>query len=170
MKYETERKLLHFIGASLTAILVSIPVFGAGLVVGSCSQRKDETDMEENNETEPAQTKLSDVIVGDVGPDDIKTFDVGEHVLSVRVEYNAKKNDELMGYVVNNIPEGYEVFQITPVVGYGGYKYLSATTGYDIWYKNTEPVEAYATYNDDYEQYGYFTFGEVVENEKTLTK
>ena len=111
------------------------------------------------------QDDLVKELQGDVAENSTKTFEAGEHYLLVRVpEYDSYQNDEIPGYAINNIPDGYVVYSISPFsekLGYG-----SATGGHDIWFVNDEPVEVTATYNDYYKTYGYYTFGEVV-NEKT---
>ena len=146
-------------------------VLGGVVALGSCSKKDKETIPEDEIVT---RNELQDVINGKVYSDSIKTFDVGEHIISVRVSYNHfnsngyDNNAILAGYAVNNMPEGYEVFQITPYARHVGE--ASETGGYDIWFRNTEPVEAHATYNDVFNQYGYYTFGEVVEKEKVLEK
>ncbi len=152
------------------ASLTTIAVLSGGFGLTGCSNNK-QGHQEARTVT---NTELSDIIVGNVEPDSIKTFDVGEHIISVRVSYNHynsnghENNNILAGYAVNNMPEGYEVFQITPYARYVGYG--SETGGYDIWFRNTEPVEVHATYNDVFNQYGYYTFGEVTEKEKVLEK
>lgn len=146
-------------------------VLGGAVALGSCSKKDKETIPEDDIVT---KTELSDIIVGNVEPGSVKTFDVGEHIISVRVSYNHfnsngyENNNLLTGYAVNNIPEGYEVFQITPYERYVGEG--SETGGYDIWFRNTEPVEVHVTYNEVFNQYGYYTFGEVIEEEKVLEK
>ena len=111
------------------------------------------------------QDDLVKELQGDVAANSTKTFEPGEHYLLVRVpEKNSIDNDEIPGYAINNIPDGYVVYSISPFnekLGYG-----SATGGHDIWFVNDETVEVTATYNDYYKTYGYYTFGEVV-NEKT---
>ena len=157
--YREKRKKenLEMIG---TAIVGTILIGGGALV--ACS-----------NKDIPAEdivtkTSLRNEINDDIVSNETKIFAKGEHVLSVRVRYDRHNNDELAGYAVNNTPEGYEVFQVTPYivkVGYG-----SETDGYDIWFKNTEPVEVEASYNTTLKQYGYYTFGKVIEDEKVLEK
>ncbi len=120
-------------------------------------------------ETTIEETKLIDVINGDIEVGTPKTFEPGEHYISVRMPqtWNPFENGSITGLAVNNIPEGYDIYQINPYtekVGYG-----SATGGYDIWFVNTETVEVTATYNEYYDTNGYYTFGTVVE-EKVLTK
>lgn len=111
------------------------------------------------------QDDLVKELQGDVAENSTKTFEPGEHYLLVRVpEKSSIDNDEIPGYAINNIPDGYVVYSISPFnekLGYG-----SATGGHDIWFVNDETVEVTATYNDYYKTYGYYTFGEVV-NEKT---
>ena len=111
------------------------------------------------------QDDLVKELQGDVAANSTKTFEPGEHYLLVRVpEKSSIDNDEIPGYAINNIPDGYVVYSISPFnekLGYG-----SATGGHDIWFVNDETVEVTATYNDYYKTYGYYTFGEVV-NEKT---
>lgn len=111
------------------------------------------------------QDDLVKELQGDVAANSTKTFEPGEHYLLVRVpEQSSIDNDEIPGYAINNIPDGYVVYSISPFnekLGYG-----SATGGHDIWFVNDETVEVTATYNNYYKSYGYYTFGEVV-NEKT---
>ena len=150
-----------------------IMAFTTGMIcMVACDKKTAENQTPETVETEQAsnvETKQAsnlDIIVGNVEPGSVKTFDVGEHVISVRI-YDKKKYSSCT-YAINNTPEGYEVFDVDPVTGTSGYS--SVTAGYDIWFKNTEPVEVEASYNDVYENYGYYTFGKVIEKEKVLEK
>ena len=155
------REELHRLIAVVSTLGI---VLGGVVALGSCSKKDKETTPEDDIVT---RTELSDIIVGNVEPDSIKVFDEGEHYISVRISANIFKNaNSIEGYAINNIPEGYEIYEIIPYNT--AYDYGSKTGGYDIWFKNTEPVEVHATYNEGYEQYGYFTFGEVVEKEKVL--
>ena len=168
---EGKEKIKDTIKVAAGISIVSTPVLAIGILIGSLVFSASEAKTQQNTEEthEQTQTELSDVIVGNVGPDDIKIFDEGQHYISVRISENPRQNSYFVeGYAINNIPEGYEVYEITPynsVLSNG-----SKTNGYDIWFVNTERVEVHASYNDNYEQYGYFTFGEVIEEEKTLTK
>ena len=112
-----------------------------------------------------SQDELVKELQGDVKAGETKTFEPGEHYILVRVpEKNPYDNDDIPGYAINNMPEGYSVYSISPFsekLGYG-----SATGGHDIWFVNDETVEVTATYNECYKAYGFYTFGEVV-NEKT---
>ena len=111
------------------------------------------------------QDDLIKELQGDVAENSTKTFEPGEHYLLVRVpERDSYYNDDIPGYAINNIPDGYVVYSISPFTEKMGYG--SATGGHDIWFVNDETVEVTATYNDYYKTYGYYTFGEVV-NEKT---
>ena len=99
---------------------------------------------------------------------DEKTFDVGEHYIRIRVSEKIANKNKHSVTGIDEIPEGYKVYSITPYtskVGSG-----SSTAGFDIWFVNTEEVKVKATYNKDTKQYGYNTFGEVVEKQKQLTK
>lgn len=152
----------------MVGILAASVIGGIGIGIATTTySRKKEQKAEEVQTTK--QTELSDVIVGDVGPDSVKVFDEGQHYISVRISAkNRVATSDIEGYAINNIPEGYEIYEITP---YNTWRDRgSQTNGFDIWFVNTEPVEVHASYNDEYDQYGYFTFGEVVEEEKTLTK
>lgn len=137
-------------------------LLGASLISGGCSKR-----VEEEEENTITQEKSLSEINGDISKNDTTILEAGKHVLSVRVSYYGR-NDSLAGYAVNNIPAGYEVFDITPYAQ--GVNHYTPTVGYDIWFKNTEPVKVTATYNEVFDQYGWYTFGEVVEEEKTLIK
>lgn len=160
-KRRRRKEFADEIGIPLT---LAVAVIAGGIVMISCSIKKQE---KENIHTDDVVTKtdLQNEISDDVNADSVKTFNTGEHILSVRVEYGQSNNYSLAGYAIDNIPEGYEVFEITPYTVDEG-----KTDGYDIWFKNTEPVEVHSTYNGVLEQYGYYTFGEVIEKEKVLEK
>ena len=162
--YKEKRRKENFELIGTTA-LIAFTI--GGVVLTSCAKNSKK---DEESVVPTEQVDLENILMGEVNPDSVKTFEEGEHVLSVRVTYGLNHNKDLTGYVINNMPEGYEVFQVTPSIDYVGYHYGSATNGYDIWFKNTEPVEVHATYNEALEQYGYFTFGEVIEEEKVLEK
>ena len=158
--YRKERKKntigLISTGTLLTAI-ISINILGV------CSNKKDK--IKENSIV--TKTELQNTINEDVAKDSIKMLEEGKHILSVRVVCDGE-DYSIDGYAIDNIPEGYEVFDIVPftiVENYG-----SSTVGYDIWFKNTEPVEVESSYNEVYKNYGYYTFGKVVEKEKVLEK
>lgn len=141
--------------------LLVLGLLTTGTITLSGCENKDATEQTVYVE----QDDLVKELQGDVTANSTKTFEPGEHYLLVRVpEYDSIDNDEIPGYAINNIPDGYVVYSISPFnekLGYG-----SATGGHDIWFVNDEPVEVTATYNDYYKTYGYYTFGEVV-NEKT---
>lgn len=134
-----------------------------------------ETTIETTVET-TEETNIADQLISTAQQGEEKTFEAGEHYLCVRIAHHSdhlgmnswKENDEVDTLAISNIPEGYEVYSITPYttkVGNG-----STTAGYDVWLVNTEKVKVTATYNNQTKQYGYYTFGEVVEEEKQLTK
>lgn len=106
-----------------------------------------------------------DVIEDKVTRDSEKLFEKGKHYISVRVIQKINNYDATYG--INNIPDGYDVFQITPIIESNETK---TVLGYDIWFVNVQEVLVKATYNADYQEYGYFTFGKVIEKEKTLVK
>ena len=144
-----------------------ILAFGTSMIcMAACDKKKNKN--QTNEKIEAKQTSTSDLIVENIAPGTIKEFDEGEHILSVRVKYGWINNDELTGYAINNMPEGYEVFQITPYTD--SVNRGSATEGYDIWFKNTEKVEVEATYSKVFNNYGYYTFGKPIEKEKALSK
>lgn len=149
-----------------TAVLAaSMALIGTTLAstVG-CSKKTPEDKTQPTNAT--LYGGLEERLAGNVEKGELKTFDVGQHLISVRIYY--KNNYPSATYSINDPPEGYEVFDIVPftvVKDYG-----SSTVGYDIWFKNTEPVEVESSYNEVYKNYGYYTFGKVVEKEKVLEK
>lgn len=116
------------------------------------------------------ETELIDVINGDVQVGDTKTFEPGEHYICVRMPQNVDgyNVDIIEGAAINNIPEGYEVYQISPYIEKTGTG--SGTGGYDIWFVNTETVKVTATESEGNEKPGYYTFGTVVEDNKELYK
>ena len=134
-----------------------------------------ETTIESTTET-IEETNLVDQLISNVQEEEEKTFEKGEHYICVRIPHHSKyfgmnnpdENDELEVFAINNIPEGYEIYSITPYtskVGSG-----SSTAGYDIWLVNNKRVKVKATYNNQTKQHGYYTVGEVVAEEKQLTK
>lgn len=164
------KELLKKVKVPLSGI-AGIAALSTIIIIGTTHCNKDKKSEIPEPEQATATTlydSLEKQLAGNVEPDSVKTFDEGEHILSIRVKYDWANNDELAGYAINNIPEGYEVFQITPYTDFVNNG--SATEGYDIWFKNTEPVEVHASYNDVFENYGYYTFGEVIEEEKVLEK
>ena len=111
------------------------------------------------------QESLQDEISSDAEKGSTKTFESGEHYLCVQIPQKRDFNgNEVPVKAIDNIPDGYNVYEIVPYQEQSGYG--SKTGGYYIWFVNDETVEVTATYNDYYKTYGYYTFGEVV-NEKT---
>ena len=155
--YRKEKDKL--LGLKKKLLILGLLTTGAVTVTGCGNKDTDE------QTSYVEQDDLVKELQGDVTANSTKTFEPGEHYLLVRVpEKNSFDNDEIPGYAINNIPDGYVVYSISPFnekLGYG-----SATGGHDIWFVNDETVEVTATYNDYYKTYGYYTFGEVV-NEKT---
>lgn len=159
----TDQIVFRFRVIAITTIMSII-----GLCVGTTSCVKKFEEEKPTNAT--IEKDIENEIAGNVEPGSVKTFDAGEHILSVRVQYGYINNNDLTGYAVNNIPEGYELFQITSYTAFDNRYYSGPTDGYDIWFKNTEKVEVEASYNEVLKQYGYYTFGKVVEKEKVLEK
>ena len=158
-------KTLKEAGLPLICVLVGLTI-GTMAVAGITKRNaKKNSEVQATRELTLDESLVKE-LSGEVNENSIKTFDEGEHILSVRVNY--RYNNQYVDYAVNNTPEGYEIFDIEPYTIQAGRG--SQTQGFDIWFKNTEPVEVHASYNETLDQYGYFTFGEVVENEKTLTK
>lgn len=120
------------------------------------------------NKTQPVETTIETSLIDNTQLGEYKIYNAGEHYIRVRVLESNNKNNEYSITGIDNIPEGYEVYSITPYTVKAGNG--SATAGYDIWYVNDEKVKVVATYNTETETYGYYTFGEVVEEEKQLTK
>ncbi|MBR5370163.1 MAG: hypothetical protein IK137_02545 [Bacilli bacterium] len=175
-----EKGMLKFYAVAFGVGMISLGCLGvlgvrAILKTKEGQMQPTETTIETTIET-TEETNLVDQLMNNVQQGEVKTFKEGEHYICVRIPHhgyslgmnNPKENDELDVLVINNIPEGYEVYSITPYtskVGNG-----SSTAGYDVWLVNTEKVKVNATYNNQTKQYGYYTFGEVVEEEKQLTK
>ena len=175
-----EKRMLKFYAVAFGVGIVSLGCLG-GLGVRAILKSKEgqmqptETTIETTMET-TEETNLVDQLMNNVQQGEVKTFKEGEHYICVRIPHHGKyygvnnpdENDELDVLAINNIPEGYEVYSITPYtskVGNG-----STTAGYDVWLVNNKEVKVKATYNNQTKQYGYYTFGEVVEKEKQLTK
>lgn len=78
-------------------------------------------------------------------------FNVGEHILSVPMNYSSM--DENLQY---DLPEGYEIVGIA-TSSYGKY---SSNTGGALLYKNVVPVKCHL------EENGYTSFGQPIEKEK----
>ncbi len=152
---------------------------GTGAIVAmsltACS-----SDNKEEKKQEDAlknEKKLVKEINGNVKKGDTKVFEPGEHYISVRVigsyqeeeYYKVTDNHEYncTGSAISNIPEGYKLYTILPITRKHGYG--STTAGYEAWFVNTEIVEVKATYNKYYDNYGYYDFGKVIENNKVKT-
>ena len=155
MKNKTSKKNLRDILEVVVALsVIGIPMFAAGFIVGSCSKRK--------NNCTPDKGQNILIIEENIEPNSEKVFEEGKHILSVRISYS--NSDNTANYVINNIPEGYEVFDIESCNN------KSKLQEYDVWFVNTEKVKVYATYDESSNKYGYYTFGIPVEEEKTLAK
>ena len=156
MKNKISKKNLRDILEVVVALsVIGIPIFTAGFIVGSCSKRKDNNCVSKNG-----QNIL--LMEENIEPDSIKVFDEGKHIISVRVSY--VNSNSTANYVINNIPEGYEVFDIESCNN------KSENKEYDIWFINTEKVKVNATYDESSDKYGYYSFGIPVEEDKTLAK
>ncbi len=149
-----------------------------GLAIGKNSVKTKEGQMQPTETYIEAteETNIADQLISTAQQGEEKTFEKGEHYICVRIPHHSKylginnpnENDELDVFAINNIPEGYEIYSITSYtskIGAG-----SSTAGYDVWLVNTEKVKVIATYNNQTKQYGYYTFGKVVEKEKQLIK
>ena len=105
-------------------------------------------------------TELVDVINDNVQVGEVKVFEPGEHYISVRIsELNISENGDIT-YSVNNIPEGYRVYQIIP---YENDLDTDSSNGYDVWFVNDKTVEVTATYSENLGNNGYYQFGSIVE-------
>lgn len=158
-----KKKLKDIAEVTIALAIIGIPAFAVGALVGSCAKRKNNDKCEKSE----IQNELLDVLTQDIDQNSIKVFEEGKHYISVRIPdtvINKSPCDNITGYAINNIPEGYDVYEIF------SYEKEGNTKGYDIWFINTEPVEVHATYNELYNNYGYYTFGEVIEEEKVLEK
>ena len=141
------------------------------LSLSSCSNNNAN---DNNQEKQENQNKLVKEITGDAKKDSTKVFEPGEHYISVRVigDYCHEEfyDEDVYGYTgsaISNIPEGYKLYTILPITRKHGYG--STTAGYEAWFVNTEKVEVKATYNKYYDNYGYYDFGKVIENNKVKT-
>ena len=97
--------------------------------------------------------------------EDVKLFPPYQHYISVKVSQRLEETYGLMETVdsvvkntINNIPNGYEVYTIYPLVG--------ETNGYIVWFVNNEEVKVSLSYNEIDNSLGYYTFGKVVQKEK----
>lgn len=143
--------------------VLSLLTTGSFALTGCGSIEKEEW---ENMFVEP-ENELLNEINGNINPDSEKTFGVGEHYLMVRVptKYDIDDIGKITNYAINSIPDGYEVYEITPYTEYVSRG--SQTGGHDIWFVNNKEVVVKASYNKYYENYGYYSFGEVVQKEET---
>ena len=144
-----------------------IIAFTTGMIcMVACDKKNAKNQTPEPVIVETKQASNLDIITGNVEEGSVKTFDVGQHVVSARVYYD--NNRDNIEYAVNNIPDGYEVFDVEPLTAARGSG--STTVGFDIWFKNTKPVKVTSSYSEIFNNYGYYTFGEVIEKEKVLEK
>lgn len=171
---KTEKRMLKFYAVGFGVGVITLGCLGVAGVRAIFKTKEGkmqptETTIETTVET-TQPTYLIDNINGDYQIGEEKIFAPGEHYICVRVSQHTDgyDNDNVAGAAINNIPDGYEVYSILPYnkkTGYG-----SATGGYDIWFVNNKTVKAKASYYKRYGNNGYYTFGEVVEEEKQLTK
>ena len=94
------------------------------------------------------------------------TLEAGQHYVFTRIVLSSRP-ENVKGGGFYSVPDGYEVFTINNFNEFYGDG--SQTKGYDIWFVNTKKVKVKAVYSEDYQNYGYYDFGTVVE-EKKLTK
>ena len=92
--------------------------------------------------------------------EETKVFEIGRHIFSQRFFTRRVQNQELSGNQIN-IPEGYEVLEIENFNGGTSYGY-SVTSGYDVWFINTQVVEATEVYNETINDYEYSAPGRVI--------
>ena len=156
--YKAQKNKL--LGLKKKLLILGLLTTGAVTVTG-CG----DTEVTEQYESNGTNGTLLDEINGDVKLGDTKVFEEGEHYIVVRVPMVTLRLDESSEYAINNIPDGYSVYTITPYtepdLGNG-----SETGGHDIWFVNDEPVEVTATYNEHYKLYGYYSFGKVLQKTK----
>lgn len=152
----------------LKAALVALTMLTGGTITMTGCQNTKSNDAKA--EEKIYQNELVDEIMGGVESGSVKEFEIGQHYISVRIpdETYGPAAEDVPGLAINNIPEGYEVYQIVPFTEKSGSG--SQTAGYDVWFVNIEPVKVTATYNTYYHTYGYFTFGEVVTKTEDNTK
>ena len=147
--------------------LLILGIATTGLSLVGCSQPQEESKQtEEKVEKSYDLNKNYDTIMN--ADEDVKIFKPYEHYISVRVDQTYTYAEEIKGNVINNIPEGYEVYTIYPFtenIGCG-----SQTGGYEIWFVNNESVKVSLKYSETNDNYGYYTFGEIVQKEKVKTK
>jgi len=95
----------------------------------------------------------------------IKEFDVGEHILMLKVAGTIDYDK----FVQMELKEGYEVTDFTyceNATGEYGYSY-----GYFAFmFKNTDPVKVVGYYDKTNQAYVYTGFGEVITKDKQLVK
>lgn len=155
MKEVNKKKLRDLIEVAVALSIIGVPIFVAGFMVGSCSKKR-------NNSCTPEKGQNILLMDENIEPGSTKIFDEGKHILSVRVSYT--NSDSTANYVINNIPDGYEVFDIESCNN------KSKNNEYYVWFVNTERVKAIASYDESSNTYGYYTFGSTLEEEKTLAK
>ena len=120
------------------------------IMLSGCSISKDNSKLNNYSTYETNQNVLN----GNYQEGEIKIFKPYSHYFSIRQSYNGDGvyfNDIA---VINNIPDGYEIYSILPETSHH----------YRIWFVNTKEVECIAT-NDGIKT-GFYTFGEVIENKK----
>ena len=91
----------------------------------------------------------------------VKTFDVGEHILMLKVAGTIDYNE----FVQMEVQDGYEVDSFNyfeNATGEYGYSYGC----FAFMLKNTEPVEVVGYYDTEKNEYIYTSFGTVIEQEK----
>lgn len=93
---------------------------------------------------------------------DRKEFEPYRHLLYVKVTDEESFSDALFNEKID-IPDGYELYTIE------NYGEEAKKNGFDVWFTNTEKVEAEAVYNENTKRYEYSKFGKIVQDENIRT-
>lgn len=121
------------------------------IMLSGCSISKEDSKLGTYSTYETNQNVLN----GNYQEGEIKVFEPYSHYFSVRQSYdNGVYFNDIT--VINNIPDGYQIYSILPETSHH----------YRIWFVNTKEVECTAT-NDGIKT-GFYTFGKVIENTKTM--
>ena len=112
--------------------------------------------------------KSNEQILNNVKEGDTEVFEPYKHVFYIRCLDNCNIEENMTKRI--EVPEGYEILSLIPVIDGNSCNHISITRGYDIWYVNTERVEVTATYDEVSKKYDYITFGKSISDEKETEK
>ena len=133
--------------------IITLGLISSSLFLTSCGNT---SDIESNDDYEVSDDydTIEDyseynynLVFGNVNDGDVKEFERGQHYIYIVI------NSDFNSGAINDIPDGYRIYTISTD------EYHNNCV---VWFVNTEKVSVRASSYDG-DNYGYYTFGEIVE-------